>query len=92
MHPNKRETKDTTVTVKSSSYLVPLLEIGSKGKLLTKLYDKRDEISFKIVNFPFICGNILSAPAYSVHISNHTLCQNLPKLRKLFVLLLTTGL
>ena len=36
---------------------------------MTKLYDKRDDFSFKIVNFPFICGNIPSTPAYGVFIS-----------------------
>ena len=35
---------------------------------MTKLYDKRDDFSSKIVNFPFICGNIHSAPAYGVFI------------------------
>ena len=48
------------------------------GKLLTNFYDKRDEFSFKIVNFPFICGNIPSAAAYGVFIelaeSTQTFC------------------
>ena len=39
----------------------------------------RDDFSFWIVNFPFICGNIPSAPAYGVFISQlKTLCQSLP--------------
>ena len=36
---------------------------------MRKLYDKRDGFSFQIVNFPFLCGNIPSAPAYGVYIS-----------------------
>ena len=44
------------------------LEIDGKGKLLTKLYDKRIDFSFRIVNFPFICGFIPSAPVYEVFI------------------------
>jgi hypothetical protein len=35
----------------------------------TKLYDKRDDFNFVIVNFPFICSNIPAAPAYGVYIS-----------------------
>ena len=37
---------------------------------MTKLYVKRDEFSFLIVNFPFICGNIPSASAHGVFISH----------------------
>ena len=40
--------------------------------MLTKLYDKRDDFSFRTVNFPFICtqhNNISSALAYGVSIS-----------------------
>ena len=33
-----------------------------------KLYDKRDDFNFPIVNFPFICSNMLAAPAYGVYI------------------------
>ena len=45
------------------------LEIESEGRLRTKLYDKRDDFNFPIVNIPFICSNIPSAPAYGVYIS-----------------------
>ena len=34
-----------------------------------KLYDKRDDCNFPIVNFPFICSNIPAAPACEVYIS-----------------------
>jgi len=33
------------------------------------LYDERDDFNFPVVNFPFICSNIPSAPAYEVYIS-----------------------
>jgi len=45
------------------------LEIDSEERLRTKLYDKRDDFNFPIVNFPFICSNIQAAPAYGVYIS-----------------------
>ena len=37
--------KDTTDTLKSASYLDIHLEIDGKGKLFTKLYEKRDDFS-----------------------------------------------
>ena len=38
-------------------------------KLCTSLYDKRDDFIFHITNFPFLCSNIPSSPAYGVFIS-----------------------
>ena len=35
----------------------------------TGLYDKRDDFTFPIVNFPFISSNIPASPAYGVYIS-----------------------
>ena len=45
------------------------LEIDSKGGFITKLYDKKKNFDFPIVNFPFISSNIPAAPAYGVYIS-----------------------
>jgi hypothetical protein len=56
-----------TTTDRSASYLVLHLEI--EERLSTKLYDKSDDLNFPIVNFPFICSNISTAPAYGVYIS-----------------------
>ena len=53
----------------SASYLDILLNIDINGKLTTQLYDKRDDFSFSIVNFPYLCSNIPSSPAYSVYVS-----------------------
>ena len=41
----------------------------SIGILSTKLYDKRDDFDFRIVNFPYISSNIPESPAYGVYIS-----------------------
>ena len=57
------------VKVKSASYPDLHLRIDGKEKLLTKFYDKRNDFLFRIVNFPFIGGNIHSALAYGVFIS-----------------------
>jgi len=53
----------------SASYLDIQLEIDNEGRLRTKLYDKRYDFNFPIVNFPFLCSNIPAAPAYGVYIS-----------------------
>ena len=38
-------------------------------KLHTKIYDKRDDFSFPIVNYPFLDGDVPLAPSYGVYIS-----------------------
>ena len=53
----------------SASYLDLHLEIEREGRLRMKIYDKRDNFNYLIVNFPFICSNIPAAPAYGVYIS-----------------------
>ena len=63
------EIKDTSDTNRSASYLDLHLEIDSEGRLRTKPYNKRDDLNFPIVNFPFMCSNIPAAPAYGVYIS-----------------------
>jgi hypothetical protein len=69
IYPNELEVKDTTDIQKSASYLDFHLEIDNGGRLKTKLYDKRDDFTFPIVNFPFISSIITAAPAYGVYIS-----------------------
>ena len=39
------------------------------GSIFTRLYDKRDDFNFPIVNFPFLSSNIPSAPACGVYVS-----------------------
>ena len=45
--------KDTTDTDKSALYLDLHLEIDIAEQLRTKLYNKREDFNFPIVNFPF---------------------------------------
>ena len=69
IYPIELEIKDTTDTDTSASYLDLHLESDSEWRLRTKLYNKRDDFNFPIVNIPFICSNIPAAPAYGVYIS-----------------------
>ena len=61
--------KETTDTASSASFLDLYLEFDDSGQLNTKIYDKRDDFNFKIINFPNMCSNIPASPAYGVYIS-----------------------
>ena len=55
---------------KSQHILLNLTFItGNNNRIYTKLYDKRDDFDFHIVNFPFLSSNIPSSPSYGVYIS-----------------------
>ena len=71
---SKRFTSQLTVEKANTSdelanYLDLTFIIESNNRLYTKLYDKRDDFDFHIVNFPFLSSNIPSSPSYGVYIS-----------------------
>ena len=41
----------------------------SDGFVKTKIYDKRDDFDFDIVNFPFLDGDVPCLTSYGVYIS-----------------------
>ena len=60
---NKANTSDTEP---------PFLDLHlsiSNGFVSSKLYDKRDDFDFDIVNFPFLDGDVPRRPSYGVYIS-----------------------
>ena len=61
----------TVVKANKSDHLADYPDLtfikDSGGKLSTRLYDKRDEFSFHIVNFPFLSSNIPSGPSHGVY-------------------------
>ena len=69
IYPSELEIKDTTESSNSASYLDLQLEYDSQKRLCLKLYDKRDDFNFPIVNFPFLSSNIPASPAYGVYVS-----------------------
>ena len=69
IYPEELEIKDTTDSSVSASYLDILLGIDQDQHLITKIYDKRDDFDFSIVNFPFLSSNRAESPAYGVYIS-----------------------
>jgi hypothetical protein len=60
---------ETTDTTSSTSFLDLNLEFDDSGQISTKMYNKRDDFNFNIINFPNMCSNIPSFPAYGVYIS-----------------------
>ena len=66
IYHSEHEIKHTIYTGTFISYLDLHIEIDIEDRLRTKLYEKRDDLSFLILNFPFICSNIPAAPAHSV--------------------------
>ena len=58
----------------------PFLDLNSSihnNTVSTKIYDKRDDFDFDIVNFPFLDGNVPRRPSYGVYISTYSLCQSI---------------
>ena len=56
----------------SSDTMAPFLDLNqciSNGTVSTKIYDKRDEFDFEIVNFPFLDGDVPRRTSYGVYIS-----------------------
>ena len=60
---NKANTSDT-----EAPFLDLYLSI-SNGFVSSKIYDKRDDFDFDIVNFPFLDGDVPRRPSYGVYIS-----------------------
>ena len=58
---NKANTSDTEA---------PFLDLSiSNGFVSSKIYDKRDDFDFDIVNFPFLDGDVPCRPSKGVYIS-----------------------
>ena len=66
IYPPGLEIKETTYTASSASFVDIYLEFDDSGQLSTKIYDKRDDFNFKIINVPNMCSNIPASPACGV--------------------------
>ena len=59
-------------TVNTSDTEAALLDLHlsiSNDMISTKIYDKRDDFDFEIVNFPFLDGDVPRSTSYGVYIS-----------------------
>ena len=69
IYPPELEVRETTDTASSATFFDLYLEFDDSGQLSTKIYDKRVDFNFKIINIPNMCSNIPASPAYGVYIS-----------------------
>ena len=70
IYPSDLELKDTTLTSNEVCYLDTRIRNGdSNTPFHLSVYDKRNNFSFRIVNFPHMDSNIPTNPAYGVYIS-----------------------
>ena len=56
----------------SSDTEAPFLDLNlsiTNGIVCSKIYNKRDDFNFEIVNFPFLNGDVPRSPSYGVYIS-----------------------
>ena len=68
IYPSELQLNKANVSDAEASFLDLHLSI-SDGFVKTKIYDKRDDFDFDIVNFPFLDGDIPRSASYGVYIS-----------------------
>ena len=59
----------------SSHTEAPFLDFNlsiTNGIVSSKIYDKRDDFNYEIVNFPFLDGDVPRSPSYGVYVSQLT--------------------
>ena len=66
--PSKLQLNKANMSDTEASFLDLHLSI-SDGFVTTKIYDKRDDFDFDIVNFPFLDGDVHRSTSYGVYIS-----------------------
>ena len=68
IYPKELQLNKTNISDKTASFLDLHLSINN-GIIQTKIYDKRDDFNFNIVNFPHLDGDVPQATSYGVYIS-----------------------
>ena len=68
IYPSERQLNKANSSNTEASFLDLHLTI-SDVLVSFKIYDKRDDFDFDIVNFPFLDGNIPRATSYGVYVS-----------------------
>ena len=68
IYPSELQLNKANVSDTEASFLDLNLSI-SDGFVQTKIYDKRDDFDFDIVNFPFLDGDVPRSTSYGVYIS-----------------------
>ena len=68
IYPSELQLSKANMSDTEASFLDLHLSI-SDGFVKTKIYDKRDDFDFDIVNFPFLGGDVPRSTSYGVYIS-----------------------
>ena len=68
IYPSELQLNKANVSDTKTSFLDLHLSL-SDGFVKTKIYDKRDNFDFDIVNFPFLDGDVPRSTSYGVYIS-----------------------
>ena len=68
IYPSELQLNEDNVSDTEASFLDLHLSI-SNGFVQTKIYDKRDDFDFDIVNFPFLDGDVPRSTSYDIYIS-----------------------
>ena len=67
-YPSELQLNKANVSDTEASFL-DLHSSISDGFIKTKIYDKRDDFDFNIVNFPFLDGDVPRLASYGIYIS-----------------------
>ena len=79
IYPSELQLNKANASDTEAAFLDLHLSI-SNGIVSTKIYDKRDDFDFEIVNFPFLDGDVPRSTSYGVYISRyHKLCKTFSK-------------
>ena len=68
IYPTELQLNKANSSVTEATFLDLNLSI-TNGIVSSKIFDKRDDFNFEIVNFPFLDGDVPRSPSYGVYIS-----------------------
>ena len=68
IYPTELQLKKANSSDTEAPILVLNLSI-TNGIFSSKIYDKRDDFNFEIVNFPFLDEDVPRSPSYGVYVS-----------------------
>ncbi len=68
IYPPEMVINKTNISVRKTTFLDLTISIY-RGKFYIKLYDKRNDYNFEVINYPFLDGNIPKGQSYGIFIS-----------------------
>ena len=68
IYPPEMVLKKTNISSSVVNFLDCTISVYH-GKFAFKLFDKRDEFNFNVINYPYACGNVPKAPTHGIFVS-----------------------